>query len=381
MEWKERLAKSRAYREINLANLEHNIGEFKNLLPETTKIMAVVKGDAYGHGAIEVSKKLNLLGIYDFCVACLQEAIELRENKVEGRILILGYTDVRDIDLLYKYNLEQTVINLDYGLLLNKAAGYYGKKLNVHIKIDTGMNRLGEKFDRDRIKVLYSLENLNILASFSHLGNSDQESELGIQLTKKQIKEFEGVIKFLKEEGLNPGKIHLLSTDGILNYSDYAYDYVRLGVGMYGVLGTRAKEKNCDLDLRPLLEIKARVKMIKKVNQGDYIGYGLSCKIDKVRQIAIVSIGYGDGLARDLSGKGQILIKGKKYNMIGLICMDQILVDIRDSKDIEIGDIAIIIGRDGNEEIRLTDLAGQLTSISNEFLSRLGSRLGKVYLD
>jgi len=366
----------RAWIALDMNNLRKNISALKELTPQGCELMPAVKANAYGHGAVLISKELNRLGVKSFCVASISEGIELRRNGVKGEILILGYTHPEQFPMLWKYRLTQAVIDCSYAQLLNS----YGKKLKVHIKIDTGMHRLGERVEHlDEICHIFDYNNLVVEGVFTHLCSAETKTGSDMEYTVAQATAFRQVISDLDKRGYSYGKVHLLASYGLFNYPEYAGDYVRIGIALYGVLSNRADLQNCPIKLHPVLSLKARVALVKDLYASEAAGYGLQYVANSHRRIAVLSIGYADGIPRALScGNGSILINGKKAPIIGRICMDQMLVDVTDIQDVKSGDIAVLIGKSGQQEITAYDLAEESATITNELLSRLGSRLVRI---
>lgn len=369
---------ARAWIELDMDNLRHNVLALKGLLPQGSELMPAVKANAYGHGAVLISKELNRLGIKSFCVAAVSEGIELRRNGVKGDILVLGYTHPEQFSMLRKYQLTQTVIDYSYARLLNS----YGKKLKVHLKIDTGMHRLGERSERiDKIYKIFSCKNLVITGAFTHLCSDETKTEPDMKYTIAQATAFYDVISALNERGCSCGKVHLLASYGLINYPELAGNYARIGIALYGVLSNRADLDNCPIDLRPVLSIKARVALTKDLYAGEAAGYGLQYVAESNRKIAVLAIGYADGIPRALScGNGKVLINGNEAPIVGRICMDQMMIDITDIPNVKSGDVAVLIGKSGQHEITAYDLAEESGTITNELLSRLGSRLNRIAL-
>lgn len=370
---KKDLKQNRAWIEINLDNLENNIKQIKNIISSQTKIMAVVKANAYGHGMIEISKKLNQIGIYDFAVATLDEGITLREAGIKGNILILGYTNFNNIDYLLKYNLIQTIVDYEYAKRINQMD--LKEKLKVHIKINTGMNRIGESYKNiDRLIDIYQMQNLEILGTYSHLCVSDSLKENDKLFTNKQITNFFETVKRLQNLGYDTGKIHIQASYGILNYPELNCDYVRSGIIMYGVYSDESENTKTEINLKPVLSLKSRITSIKEITQGESVSYGRIFKADKTMKIATVGIGYADGYPRNLSGKNaKVLVNENYVNIIGRICMDQLVIDVTNLSKIEDGDIVTLIGEE--RQIKAEEVAQKAGTITNELLSRLGKRL------
>ncbi len=368
--------KGRAWIEVSRKNLKYNVDALQSLLPPGCRLMPVLKANAYGHGAPMLAEELNAYGIKSFCVATASEAAELRKNGIKGELLILGYTHPEQFGLLSRYRLTQTVVDASYAKTLNA----YGKKINVHIKIDTGMHRLGEHWEKtDEICRIFQCRNLVIKGIYTHLSADDALTPRERAFTEAQGQAFRETVKKLEQRGFHCPSKHLQASYGILNYPELTGDYARIGIALYGMLSSRGDEKNIPIRLRPVLTVKARVAAVKDLHCGEAAGYGFGYVAAEERKIAVLAIGYADGLPRPLScGIGQVLLKGRKAPIIGYICMDQTIVDITDIPDVKQGDTAYIIGKAGNSQITAYDLAEQTGTITNEILSRLGGRLERI---
>lgn len=393
---------SRAWIELDRTALEHNVSFLRSRLPENCRLMPAVKAEAYGHGAILISRELNRLGVEAFCVACLSEGIHLRKNGIKGEILVLGYTSPEDFPLLYRYQLTQIVLDYPYAQALNR----FGKTLHVHIGIDTGMHRVGIRCENlEQIKEVYRMEHLIIDGLFSHLCASDSFLPEHMAFTENQIQAFHQTVGLLKKDGYPCPGLHLLASYGILNLlrtdsglgspssqeavghrnnwdsKQLAADYVRPGIVLYGVLGTEEDGLAWGDSLRPVLSLKARVASLRPLYAGEAAGYGITFTAKQDMKLATISIGYADGLPRELScGKGSVLINGCKAPIVGRICMDQLSADVSGIENIHTGDTAVIIGKSGKYEITAGQLADQCGTITNEILSRLGARLERILL-
>lgn len=369
-------ATSRAWIEVSLDALEKNVNTFREILPKDTDLMPAVKANAYGHGAVFVAKKLQELHVNAFCVATATEGVELRKNGITGEILILGYTSDADFHLLTEYSLSQTIVDKDYANDLN---GFNGT-IHVHIGADTGMHRLGIPCENvDEVCAVFSMKNLVVDGMFTHLSASDDLSEEGKQHTEEQIAKFYELVSRLKERGISIPKLHLLASYGAVNYGRYGEDYARVGILLYGVHSNRECAKECSVPFTPVLSLKARISVVRDLKAGECAGYGMDYCAKKDLKIAVLTIGYADGLPRELSeGKGQVLIHGRRAEIIGRICMDQTLVDVTDIEDVKAGDVAVLIGCSGAETISALDIAEQADTITNEVLSRFGGRLNRI---
>ena len=325
---------------------------------------------------IEISKKLNEIGIEDFAVATLSEGITLRKNNIKGNILILGYTHTKDIEYVIKYDLIQTIIDYEYAKTINELN--LKRKVKAHVKINTGMNRIGENHKNiEKLANIYKMENLDILGTFSHLCVADELKEESREFTKTQINNFFTCINKLKDLGCNIGRIHIQSSYGIFNYKDLECDYVRPGIIMYGVYSCIEDERK--VDIRPVMSLKARITSVKEINKGETVSYGRTFKAEEEKKIATVSIGYADGYPRNLSNKKvKVLVNNQYAEIIGRICMDQLVIDVTSIEDVKTGDIVTLIG--DKEEITAEKVAKESETITNELLCRLGNRLGRVVI-
>ncbi len=369
----------RAYIEIDLSNLEHNVKALRRAMPPKCRLMAVVKAEAYGHGAYEIAVHLEKIGVRAFAVATIEEGIRLRKYGIRGEILILGYTAPSRAKELRKYDLMQTLIDYEYSLLLNKQ----GCDVKAHMKIDTGMHRLGfDKEDTGKIADVFAMKHIRICGIYTHLCASDSLEEKDLYFTNRQIESFYHLLRRLRAKGVVIPKIHMQSSYGLLNYPELKCHYVRAGIALYGVLSSPDDKTKLQLHLKPVLSLKSRVILLREIKKGDSVGYSRSFVADRDSTIAILSIGYADGYPRNLSfGGNYVLIHGQRAPVIGKICMDQLAVDVTDIPNVEVGMTATLIGKDGREEITAPTVAGNSDSIANELLSRMGGRLGAITIN
>lgn len=363
----------RAWIELDLDSLGHNVRTIESALPAGCRMMAVVKAEAYGHGAFEVSAHLNRLGVDVFAVATIDEGVGLRRYGIRGEILVLGYTSPRLAGELYRYDLTQTLISSGHAALFNEQ----GFPVKTHIKIDTGMHRLG--FDADDecgVLDVFEFGNLKVTGMFTHLCVADSLEAADAEFTQKQIRRFYNLLDALSQNGIERPKIHIQSSYGLLNCPELECDYVREGVSLYGVLSSPGDETRLNLNLRPVLSLKSQIVLIRSVPDGETVGYGRTYTAKGDRLIAVLPIGYADGVPRNLSGGcGEAIIRGLRAPIVGRICMDQLTVDITSIPGAAVGDVATLIGRDGGSGLSAEEVAGKAGTITNELLSRLGSRL------
>ena len=370
-------SKERSWMEINTKNLEYNINQIKQIIPKTTQIMAVVKANAYGHDSIIISKKLQEIGINDFAVATLPEAIKLRENNITGNILILGYTEPEELQKVIDNNIMQTIVDNDYAKSVLKA-NLQGK-LKCHIKINTGMNRIGEFYNNfAALSEIYQNTALQIEGTFTHLCVSDSDKIEDTNFTKEQINRFDKAIEFIKNQGLNPGKLHTQASYGTINYTNCKYDYVRMGILMYGINASYDCYNKYNVDFKPVMAVKSKVTSIKYINPEETVSYGRTFKADNKIKIASVGIGYADGVPRALSNILVVKINNKKYHQIGRICMDQLMIEINDENPIAIGDEVALIDPNESKDLTLEDWAKLTNTITDEIICQFTTRLKRI---
>ena len=366
--------KGRAWIELDREALRHNISFLRSRLPDGCELMPAVKANAYGHGAVLIAQECERLGISAFCVATAQEGAELRRAGISGEILVLGYTHPQEFPLLLRYGLTQTALDLTYAETLNS----WGQTIRVHIKIDTGMHRLGECCEHlETLQKIFDCRNLHVTGTFTHLCTADGVSAEDQEFLMAQCRSFYKTVNQLERLGYNCGKLHLMSSYALLRHPEIGGNYARVGIALYGVLSAKGDAERFGAEqLRPALSLKARVALVRDLAPGEGAGYGLQFQADRNTKLAVLSIGYADGLPRALGGGiGTVLLHGRRAPIVGRICMDQTLVDVTDIPAVSPGDVAVLIGRSGTQELTACNLAEQTSTISNEILSRLGGRL------
>ncbi len=368
--------RGRAFCEIDLRALEHNLHIFQSALPERCRLMPAVKANGYGHGMIPLSRALASLGVDAFCVASLAEGVALRRAGIKGEILILGYTHPTDFPRLSKYRLLQTVVDEDYAEALNA----FPKRLSVHLALDTGMRRLGiDAADTDALVRVMTLPGLRVEGIFTHLCTDDTDSVTDVAFTGEQARRFFDAIDALKAKQIPIPKLHLQASYGVLNYPQYAGDYARVGIALYGVKSNRGDLDRSGADLCPVLRFAARVATVKTLEPGEGLGYGLAFVADRPMRVAVVAAGYADGVPRALSGGvGRVLIGGEYAPILGRICMDQLTVDVTHLSHVRAGDLVTLLGKDGQNEIPVYEWAEACGTLTNEILSRLGERPERI---
>lgn len=363
----------RAWIEINLNNLEHNVRQLKSIMPSDCELMAVVKAEAYGHGAFQIATHLQKTGVKAFAVATIDEGIHLRHYGITGDILILGYTCPSRAKELRRYNLIQTLIDYDHAVAMDAQ----GVKIRSHIKIDTGMHRLGfDVADFGKVCNAFMSPHIHVEGIYTHLCVSDSLDDEDIRSTQDQVAKFNQLLRFLSSIGFQRPKVHIQSSYGLLNYPEITCDYARVGIALYGIYSSLDDRTKQSLELRPVLSLKSRVVSIRDIPKSESVGYGKAFTAQRDTRIAITPIGYADGVPRNLScGNGYVLIAGQKAPIIGRVCMDQMTVDVTDIPETQVGMIATLVGKDNGSEISAEEIATHAGTITNEILSRLGQRL------
>ena len=367
----------RSFARIDLSNLEYNFDLLSSFIPAGTKKMAVVKADAYGHGAVPVAKTLHEKADY-FGVACIEEALDLRQGGIKKPILILSYTHPSQFEDLIREDLTATVYSFADGKMLGDKAQAMGKKAKVHFAVDTGMGRIGFIPGKEAVEEIASLSRHPGLCAegiFSHYALADAPTP---EVSQKQREAFDGFLKDLSEKGVNFAIRHISNSAGTM-YLDSAYDMCRFGIAMYGLHPSDERLPD-SFDLRPAMEVVSHVVHTKTVPAGTPIGYGHIYTTPSEKRIATVSIGYADGFNRNLTGKGEVLIRGKRAKLVGKVCMDQIMVDITDIPEVEVADEAVVLGRSGEEEITAEYLGSLSDSFHYEVICTYLPRVGRIYI-
>ncbi|MBN1067790.1 alanine racemase [Clostridium botulinum] len=364
--------------EIDLDAIAYNMRNIKKLA-QNKDVIAVVKADCYGHGALDVVPTLLENGASRLAVAVLTEAIELRNNNVTAPIMILGYTPEYLFEEVVNYDIEQTVYDLEYAKKLSHLAIKFNKKAKVHIAIDTGMGRIGfipnEKAIKD-IKKIYNLKGLDVIGIFTHFSTSDETDK---EYTNEQFNKFTSFIDMLSKVGVKIPIKHISNSGAIIDMPKTYLDSVRAGIILYGYYPSDEINKD-NIKLKPALTLKASLTRVQELDINSYISYGKTFKTERKSIIATLPIGYADGYSRLLAPGAKVIINGKFAPIIGRICMDQCMIDVTDIDDIHVGDEVIILGEDGNLKLTANDLAKSMGTINYEILCMLKYRIPRVYM-
>ena len=370
----------RIYASINLEAMEENFENMYASLSPDTKMIAVEKADAYGHGAVTIARRIQKKEyIWGFAAATVEEAEELRSNGIRKPILVLGYVFPEDYETLAKKDIRPTVFNYEMAEELSEAAAKFNRVLPIHIAVDTGMTRIGFRDPEKSIEELVhiqELSNVKIEGVFTHFSRADEED---IRHTQQQYQKFQDFISRMENAGIQIPFRHCNNSAGILWHREGDMDLVRPGISIYGIYPSEEVHKG-DVKLKPVMELKSHVAMIKDVESGVQVSYGGTYVTTKeITKIATIPVGYGDGYPRSLSNKGYVLIHGKKAPILGRICMDQFMVDVTDIPQVQILDEVTLLGKDGEQEISLETLGNLSGRFPYEFTCCLNKRVPRVY--
>ncbi|ARV62403.1 alanine racemase [Nostocales cyanobacterium HT-58-2] len=368
----------RAWVEIDLSALSYNVKQILRILSPRTQLMAVVKADAYGHGAVTVAQTVLESGASWLGVATVPEGIQLREARIQAPILILGATHtVEQIHAIAQWKLQPTLTNPKQALVFSDtlAAINHNTPLPVHIKLDTGMSRLGTNWQEatEFVQLVHRLPSLAIASVYSHLATADSPDPTIMQ---QQQQRFEQAIAQIRSIGIEPPCLHLANSAATLADKALHYDIVRAGLAVYGLYP--AEHLRSRIDLRPVLQVKARITQVKTIAPGTGVSYGHQFIAPHELRLAVVGIGYADGVPRNLSNKMQVILRGQQVQQIGTITMDQLMLDVSAIPDVQEGEVVTLLGTEGKEQISAEDWANQLNTISWEILCGFKHRLPRV---
>ena len=367
----------RVYAEINLDAIVKNVDTLMALTKENTGALAVVKADGYGHGDVAVAKAVAQK-VTGYAVATLDEAVNLRENGVKKPILVLGYVDPYEFDILVSYEITATVFDVETAQLLADAARVQKKQAHCHIKVDTGMRRIGLEPDENGIAIVKQITALKELSAdgiFTHFAASDETDKTSAEHQFKLFTDFTGR---LEKEGIHFTYRHCANSAAVIDMPQVDLDMVRLGIAMYGMYPSDEVKKE-KVELFPALDLKSHITMVKEIPAGEKVSYGGTFTTTRTTKLATVSVGYGDGYPRALSSKGYVLVRGQKAPIVGRVCMDQMMVDVTDIENVTRADIVTLIGKDGDAEITVEEIAALAGTFNYEFVCDLGKRIPRSY--
>ncbi|WP_127836632.1 alanine racemase [Clostridium prolinivorans] len=364
--------------EVNLDNLAHNMREIRKI-SKSKDIIAVIKADGYGHGALDIAPTLLENGATKIAVAVLNEAIELRRGGIKAPIIILGFTPPSLIDMLLRYDIEQTVYSYELAKEISNMAQKKNKKAKIHIALDTGMGRIGFLPNDESIEDVYKiskLPNIIIEGLYSHFSTADEEDKT---YTELQLKKFNEFYDKLIKKGIKINIRHIANSAAIIDLPKSHFEAVRPGVILYGYYPSEevSREK---INLKPVMSLKTNIVHIKKLPAGEYIGYGRKFKTNRESIIATLPVGYADGYTRFLFEKAKVIINGSFAPVVGRICMDQCMVDVTDIKNVQLGDEVILLGEKDNLKFDADDIAKLIGTINYEVTCMISKRVPRVYL-
>lgn len=365
-----------AFIEIDLKALANNYQLIRDDIPEDTMIASVVKADAYGHGAVEAAKCLISCGTDYLAVACPEEALELRKAGIEAKIIVLGEVLPEQYDLIVEQKLIQTAASIKTLEGLNKKAAFKNIIQPVHIKIDTGMGRIG--FFPEEVKKVFSkiraLDNIKVEGVFTHFASADEKNK---SYARKQWDIFQNTLEKIEEMEFKIAIKHAANSAAVIDLPEKALNMVRPGIMLYGMYPSEEVKKR--FDLKPVLSFKTKIVQIRELKAGSKISYGSTYITKNKERLAVLPIGYKDGYLRTLSNKADVLINGKRAPVRGRICMGQVVVSLKNIAETEVGDEVVLIGKQKNDEIKAAELADIAGTINYEITCVLSSRLRKIY--
>ncbi len=361
--------------EIDLDALAFNYRQIRKRTPKGAKLLAVVKADAYGHGAIPVSLRLEKLGVEYLGVAIPEEGVELRKGGVKAPILVLGGIFGGDVDQIFRFNLTPVAFRQDSLKLLSKEAERRNKRVRVHLKVDTGMGRLGVPLAHwpAFLKEIRDFRKMEIEGILSHFSMTEEEEGF----TQQQWENFLGAVEMAKEIGISCKYLHMASSAMLAASPSYSGNLVRPGIMLYGSYPSPMSQGL--LELKPVMTLKTRIHYLKSVPPGSRISYGGTFATRRESLIATLPIGYADGYSRQLSNRGEVLIRGKRAPVVGKVCMDFIMVDATGIPNVSIGDEVVLMGGQGREQITAEEIADKIKSISYEVFCTVGKRIPRIY--
>lgn len=366
---------------INLGAIRHNIEQARNKINPDTKLMAIIKADGYGHGAIPIAKMLEQdCNVDAYGVAIMEEAIELREAGIKKPILILGYTSKEQFHQVISYDITQTIFQYEMAADLSQEAVRQGKTVKVHIKLDTGMSRIGFCDSQDSIaiiKKIATLPNIIMEGLFTHFARAD---EIDKSSAISQLSRYIEFNRMLEKEHINISVKHLANSAGIIELPQAYFNMVRCGIATYGIYPSNEVNRG-EVHLIPAMELKTHVIYVKEVDAGVGISYGATYVTNKKSKIATIPIGYADGYSRNLSNNGRVIIHGQYAPIVGRICMDQFMVDVTEIENVAQGDVVTLLGSDKDACISAEELGKESHSFSYELVCTVGKRVPRVYFD
>ncbi len=368
----------RVYTKINLDNIQKNMQSVRKKFGDDMIILGIVKANAYGHGAVETAKALVEFGAGMLGVAAIDEALELRENGITAPVLILGQIFRQDYTAAIENDITCTIIDIVTAQGLSQKAKELGKTAKVHIKIDTGMGRIGfqpDENDETLVKSVFELDNIFVEGAFTHFANADSSDKTSANSQKKKFLDFTDKLII---EGYKIPIRHMYNSASAMELDGYAGEMVRCGIMLYGLYPSEEMDKS--YKLFPALEFKSHISFVKTVEKGFPVSYGSTYITDREMKIATVPVGYGDGYPRYLSSEGEVLVQGTRCKILGRVCMDQFMIDVSHLPDVQIADEVTLVGTDGNETITVEEVSDAEYRFNYEFCCLITPRVPRIYI-
>lgn len=366
-----------AWVEVDLGAIAHNVRTLKSRTPPGTLFMAVVKADGYGHGGFEVASTALAAGAEWLGVATVDEAVELRDMGLVAPILLFSEPPVETAGLLLEHDIRPTVCTREFALGLAKAAASADREIRYHLKIDSGMNRIGVRAEEvpSFAAGLRGIPGLALEGTYTHLANADVPGDWDTEL---QLRRFREALDGMRTEGVAPGIVHAANSPATILWPEAHFQMVRCGIAVYGL--HPAPSTYDAIDLRPAMSVKARATLVKRITTGDGVSYGLTWRAAAPTTIATLPLGYADGVHRVLSNRMEVLFAGRRCEQVGRVCMDQLMIEVPRGLEANRGDEAVLVGMQGEERIVMDELADLAGTINYELACGFGARLGRVYL-
>lgn len=369
----------RVFESVNLDAIKHNMEAMQANLAEGTKIIGVVKSDGYGHGAVPVALAIDPY-VWGYAVATAEEGVILRKHGIQKPVLVLGVVPLEGYDLLVEYGISSSVFQYKRACLLSKAACKAGKKAIVHLAVDTGMSRIGFPVTKEAAEEavrICGLPGIEVEGLFTHFAKADETDKAS---TERQIKEYRKFVDMLSERGIRIPVLHCSNSAGILDIPAANFHAVRAGISIYGLYPSDQVDKET-VKLTPAMELKSVVSYIKKIGPGTAVSYGGTFVAEKDMVVATIPVGYGDGYPRNLSGKGEVLIRGQRARILGRVCMDQFMADVTEIQGADEDDEVVLIGTQGQEQITVEEVANTCGGFHYEIICNIGKRVPRVYYE
>lgn len=363
--------------EIDLTAIRKNIEKMRSYISDDKKLLAVIKANAYGHGAVEVAKALTDLADY-YGVAFIDEALELRKAGINKPVLILGHTDESLFEVLIDYDITQTIYTYEQAKVMSDVATSKGKLAKVHVKLDTGMNRIGFGCVNESVEAIVKisqLPGLDVEGIYTHYYLADVKDKTVANL---QLERYTQMLQWLEEKGVSFALRHISNSAGIMEMPNEIYDMVRSGIATYGLYPSEEMDKEACV-LYPAMQLISHVTHVKMVHKGETIGYGASYTLPEDKMIATVEVGYADGYPRALSNQGRMLVHGEYAPIVGRVCMDQTMIDVSHIPDVKVGDKVVLVGKQGKNSISVEELADMSASFNYEFVCDVNRRVPRVF--